>query len=86
MRVTTRVVALAQEVEQDLQLAPPVAAGTGGLLGADDVAAGRLQGRALDGEVLVDGADAGVAVEGHGRGGRGREGDVARCTRSNHPV
>ncbi len=63
-------VALAQEVEQDLQLAPPVAAGTGGLLGADDVAAGRLQRRALDGEILVDGADAGVAVEGHGRGGR----------------
>ena len=53
------------EVEQHLQLGPPVAAGTARLLGANDIAARRLEGRTLGREILIDGADACVAVGGH---------------------
>jgi hypothetical protein len=53
------------EVEQDLQLGSPVAAGTAGRLGTNDTAAGRFEGRTLDREVLVESADTCVAVRGH---------------------
>ncbi len=53
------------EVEQHLQLSSPIAAGTAGLLSANDSAAGRLEGCTLDRKILVESADACVAVEGH---------------------
>ena len=53
------------EVKQDLQLGSPITAGTAGLLSAHDVAAGRLEGNTLDREILVESADACVAVKGH---------------------
>ncbi len=55
-------VARPEEVEQHLQLRSPVTAGTAGLLGADHLAACRLQGCALKGEVLLYGGDAGLSV------------------------
>jgi len=58
-------VALTQELEQPLQLGAVVAAGSTRLLGADDLAAGGPQRGALEGEILVEGGDSGVAVE-HG--------------------
>jgi len=56
-------VAGAQEVEQHLQFATAVAR----LLGADYLATGCLQRCALNGQVLVEGRDPSVAVEGHER-------------------
>jgi hypothetical protein len=53
------------EVEQRLQLGPAVTPAAAGRLGADHAAAGRFEGGVLNGEVLVEGADAGVAVDGH---------------------
>jgi len=59
-------VALAQEVEQNLELRPAVARGAAPLLGPDHLAAGRSERGLLDREVLVDRRHPGVAVEGHG--------------------
>ena len=58
-------VAGVEEVEQEPQLAPALAARAAPLLRADDVAAGGAQRLLLEGEVLVGGGHAGVAVEGH---------------------
>jgi len=74
-------VAWLHEVEQHLQFGSPVAAGTAGLLGADDGAAGRLEGGTLDREILVEGADACVPVGGHSvpKGSRPRNVIVPEC-------
>jgi len=82
------------EVEQHLQLGPPVAAGAGRRLGADHLATGRLEGGALDGEVLVESGYAGVAVGGHGcpervwtpARYRSRMPETTLLARGNHPT
>ena len=51
--------------KQHLQLGPAIAASARRLLGADHLAAGRLEGCALDAEILVKGGYAGVAIERH---------------------
>ena len=61
-------VARLPEVEQHLQLGPAVATRAAGLLGTDHFAADRLKDSALDAEVVVEGADAGIAVEEHANG------------------
>ena len=53
------------EVEQHLQLGSSVAAGAACLLGANDFAARRLEGRTLDRKILVEGADGFAAVGGY---------------------
>ena len=69
-------VAAAQKVEQHLQFGAAVTTGAARLLGADHVTAGSLQRGALEGEVLLDRGDTGIAVEGHSGkdrvGGQGR--------------
>jgi hypothetical protein len=51
-------ITLAEEIEHCSQLFPPRGGRAGALLGSDDLATGRLQCRLLNGEVLIDGADA----------------------------
>ena len=58
-------VALIQKLDQYLQLGAAAAARAACLLGADDLASGRIQRGTLGGEILVDRGDASVAVE-HG--------------------
>jgi hypothetical protein len=58
-------VAGAQEIEQYLKFGAAVAARAACLLGPDHLAARRLQRGALDREILVEGGNPGVTVEGH---------------------
>src|ERR1700712_5371809 len=53
------------EVEQHLQLGAPISAAARGFLGPDDVTAGCFKHGPLQAQVLVDGRNAGVAVERH---------------------
>src|SRR5262245_1271829 len=62
-----------EELHQCLKLGAPAAACTGRLLGADDGTSCGCQRRLLDGEVLIGGADAGIAVERDGHGWVSRE-------------
>ena len=62
--MTTKGIAGLHEVEKHLQLGPTIAPAAAGLIGVDHAAVGCLEGRALDGEVLVEGTDASVAVDG----------------------
>jgi hypothetical protein len=55
-------IAMLHEIEQHWQLGPTIMPAAADLLGADHFAAGRLQGGMLNAEVLVEGADASVAV------------------------
>jgi hypothetical protein len=73
-------VALARLVEQAGQLRP-VALGAGDLLLVDAPAAGLLEHGALQGEVLVVGADPGVADEHGGTCRRYRREKIALCDR-----
>jgi hypothetical protein len=54
------------EVEQDLQLGSAVAPRAARLLGAEHLAPRCFEGGTLDAEVLIEGADAGITIEGHG--------------------
>jgi len=56
------------EIEQHLQFGSPIPAAAAGLLRADNVAAGSLRRGPLHAQVLVDGGNAGVAIERHETG------------------
>jgi hypothetical protein len=58
-------VALAQEIEQDLQLGAAIPTCAAGLLGANHLAAGTLQCLALDRKVLIESRYASIAVNRH---------------------